>query len=477
VSTLHYNSISLEVLETVECSRRIEYDSANSYLWTRWRIHVRAYYNPFATSYTGQPNQEVAEPGSTPALTDETIRHRLSQSRKKLVYTMAGPGAAPGQPPNLNVLGGFGGTLVILDCPPSTFAGGPGGDQPNYTGGPAADQYICDAAWGPTPIALNIRQIAGLKTWRVEYIIEACVNECYLYYSTPAVLLSHRWRMTSDIDRMGFTTRRVSGSCVFRSDVLRQKNLRPDDVRTALFHPIPMNSVRENVVVVAEEDPARYRYSFTDRECSHNLLVRHVARLEAFAHLHRHLPSTTDVAKSFWRPLLGGAKNLLNILGALEGALPGLAVTVTVRAWGTRKASRALLRNVCQRVLMQKLPDPFLGQGGSVPAYSIDAEAIYDLCGRYVEMRATFGAGMPALVGLFLGQDLDEQFPGLIQDDIDGVMVTADTPGRMAVLGNRSHGTSLEACLSQAIHGPCENPPAPFNSNWREADLPIPGVS
>jgi hypothetical protein len=490
VATLHYSGLSLDVLQTVECSRRVEYDGANSYLWTRWRIHVRCLFNPSATSYIARnQNNPFAIDGSAPSYTDQTIRHQLMLPRQKLIYTMAGPGAVKGGPPALNIdgLGGAGGSLVILECPPAKDP-----DNPNYSGNPGNDRYACDPEGGPTPIACNVRRIDGLRTWHVDYIIECVQNECFNFYSSPAVLLSHRWRMTHDVDRMGFTTRRVQGDCVFRQDALLAAGRNPDSYRNVLLHPIPNNMVRENVVVVADEDPARLRYAFTDRETSHNILNANIARLEAYAVVRR-----GDQAFLAGLPGLGGLLGdpspigvLIALLKGLAGAaidtLPKIGVTVVVRAWGNRKASRLQLRNVAARVLQLKLPklsNTFLGI--NFGPYSTHTETQYDLLGRFVEVRQTAEADIARSFSVYAGTDHDGPFPELIKDDIEGIALTAETAGRMPAAGktdagaaNISRGSYLAACVAQGLQvTACQNPPAPVNQGAVDKLLPIPGVS
>jgi hypothetical protein len=475
VATCAYNGVHIDILRVVACRRRAICDGP-TYLWSEWFVHVKGILNPFATSYNGQPNQEFAAPGSTPALTDETIRHKLMQPRKKLVLTTAGPGPNPGDPPNLNVLGGQGGTLVLLDCPPSTFAGGPGGDLPNFTGGPAADQYLTDAQNGPFPSVYNVVRIDGLKTIHIEFAVTARVNECFSYYSSPAVLLSHRWTQSHNVDRDAMVARTVRGHAIFRSDVLLNMRARPDDFRAALMHPIGRNCERQNVRVVAHEDSCRIDYVFTDQEVSHNLIPAHVSRIEAFATVRRTSPSTTDVATEFWREAARRRRGGGFLGGLIDGILPYLSATLVVRAWGTRRASRRLLRNVASQVFVKKLPDPF-APGSPVPMYSLETEVVYDLMGRYVELRGTMTAALPKRFSISGGADADEVFPDLVGDDIDGVATTADRPGRMAVLGNTSRGTWLEACVAQALQGPCENSGQPVNSGYVDRTLPVPGVS
>lgn len=492
MASLWYNNVSIDILRTVACRRRVVLDGP-TYLWTEWYLHVRGVLNPHATSYLAQlPGDAFAIGGSLPAYTDATIRHQLMQPRKKLIYTAAGPGANPGDPPNLGVtaavegVGGVGGSLVILETPLPLDP-----DAPNFKEGVAGDRYFTDAQNGPFPTIYNVVRVDGIKTIHVEFAVMARVNECFNYYSSPAVLLAHRWTQTHDVDRDGYTRRSVRGHGIFRSDVLQFKG-RPDDFRAALFHPIPQNSERQNVRVVADESNCRLDYSFVDQQVSHNNVVKHVSRVEAFAVSRRSQPSDVGTLKGLFAALLGlrarpGAPggSPSAAASALAGILPFLSATLVVRVWGTRGASRKLLRNVASRVFGLKMPDPFGGFGGvlSFPDYDVDMVWTYDLVGRYVELQGTLTVPLAVPedlteVSLDGTKELDNRFPDLIADDIPGVATVRDTPGRMAVLGNTCRGTWLEQCVAQVLESPCKNPSAPKSVAFtKDVVLPEPGVS
>lgn len=480
MASIWYNGVSIEILRTVACRRRVVLDGP-TYLWSEWFIHVRGVLNPSATSYIARlPGDAFPIEGSLPAYTDATIRHQLMQPRKKLVYTAAGPGPNPGDPPNLDVtaavegVGGVGGSLVILETPLPLDP-----DTPNFTGGPAGDRYFTDAQNGPFPTIYNVVRVDGIKTIHIEFAVMARVNECFNYYSSPAVLLAHRWTQTHDVDRDGYTRRSVRGHAIFRSDVLLNKG-RPDDFRAALFHPISQNSERQNVRVVADESNCRLDYSFVDQQVSHNNVVKHVSRVEAFAVARRSQPSDVGVLKALAAAALGlRARSPLAAASALGGVLPYISATVVVRVWGTRQASRKLLRNVASRVFSLKMPDPF-GGALDLPSYDIDTAWTYDLVGRYVELQGTLTVPLGDLseVSLDGTAELDDVFPNLMTDDIPGVATVRDTPGRMAVQGNTCRGTWLEQCVSQVLEAPCKNPPGPVSVPYtKDVPLPVPGVS
>lgn len=475
MSTLYYNGVAIEVLKTVVCRRRVVLDGP-TYLWSEWYIHVRGLLNPAATSYAGAGGAERPTLGRTPSLTDSTIRHLLAQPRQKLVFTAAPPDPTRPGLPDLNVLQGGGGSLVILDCPETTFAAG--GVAPNFTGSADFDEYFTDAQNGPFPSIYNVVRIDGMRTFHVEFAVTARVNECYNYYSDPAVLLSHRWTESHDVDRDGFTRRSVRGHAVFRSDVLLNLGTHPDDYRAALFHPIARNCQRQNVRVTAHEDGCRLDYSFTDQEVSHYIIPTHVSRIEAFGTIHQTRPNTGDAASGFWKA--AGAllrKSFSGAASALaDGLLPFESGTIVIRVWGTRRASLILLVKVAEKVFLAKMPDIFAGGGPGVPYYGIDSDLTFDFVGKYVELRATVTVPLSkriVLAATTLDADTTS-FPHFADDDIDGVATTADSPGRMAVLGNETRGTMMQMVVAAALQNPCGATPAPGDQGLRTPPLPPP---
>lgn len=480
MSTLHYNGIQIQVVRTLSYTRRAVYDGP-TYLYTRHRIHVQGIFNPAATAYNvgavaGTP---INFPGANPALTDQTIRHQLMQPRGKLVYTAAGP-AADGSPALFR--DGFGGrNLVILDCPPSNDP-----QQPDYTGNPASNRYDCDAAFGPTPVDCTVRQMTGTRTWVVEFVVEASVNECFNYYSQPPVILSHQWRMGHDVDRAGFTRRTVTGHVILRTDVMRQMKVTPDAFRTDIFHPVPDNMVRENIRVTAESPGERLNYSFSDQEVALNLTVKGVAYIEAFARVHLFQPGVSEVAEGIWgavgamaryrQPMYpqraAGTVQALSVAkGVADDILPRLGVGVTVRVWGNPYARRENLCNVAWRVLQIKLPQAFQGQS-SVPNIGIDGVLTMDLVGPYVEMQASFLLGLGPRVGLLLGHGVVEQFPELLDNELGDVGTFQTRPGRAAYSPAVARGTYAEQCVAQVLQSPCRYPQKPANQPALDQSIP-----
>jgi hypothetical protein len=461
VSTLHYNGLQIQVIRTLSYVRRAVYDGP-IYLYTRHRIHVQGIFNPAATAYNvgavaGTP---ITFPGANPALTDQTIRHQLMQPRGKLIYTAAGPDETGSPAIFRDGLGGR--NLVILDCPPSTDPA-----QPDFGGSPGNNRYDCDAAFGPTPIDCTVRQISGTRTWVVEFVIEANVNECFVQYSHPPVILSHRWRMVHDVDRRGFTRRTVMGHVILRTDVMRSMKVSPDAFRTHVFHPIPDNMVRENIRVTAEPDGERLDYSFSDQEVALNLTVQGVAYIEAFARVHLRQPGSSEVTRSFGRPFLSGVQNFGNLIGAVEDAIPRLAVTMNVRVHGTPDAKRVKLRNIAWRVLAIKMPKAFQGPS-QAPNIGLDGVVGVDMVNPYVDMNMTFLTGLGSQVNLLTGGSVAQQFPELWEDEMGDVGTWQTKPGRAAYAPEISRGFYAEQCIAQALQSPCRYPGLALNQDAQD---------
>jgi hypothetical protein len=474
MSTLYYNGIHVDVVQTVSYDRRIVYDGP-TYLWTKHRIHVRGVFNPAATSYglagamlpDPAPPPLVRQPGSNASWTDTLVRHYLAQPRKKLIYTAAAAVQGNGRPDVFaDGKNGDGGSLVILDCPPSLSP-----DFPNFSTDSSRDVYKTDANNGPLPLACNVRQVSGVKTFLVEFVVEACVNECFNYYRFPTVMLSHRWTSTHDVDRHGFTTRHVRGHAVFRSDVLLDLKLRPDGFRAYLSHPIPTNFQRTNVRAVQHEDGNRVDYQFVDREQPLNLRYSNVTQVEAFVHLGQNTPPPERGLEAGLSSVIGAARRgrRSGLIGAatatVSGMLPHSTVNVTVRAWGNRAVNRTFLLLTCQRVLAIKFPqiwgaDPSLKSN----MYGANVGIGVDLVKPYVEINAFLVA--PKIANLIQnifggGSDLQSRFPQVFDDGLHPVAQYPDEVGRGIIPQFPERGTHLGTLVAQALDSPCRTPSDP----------------
>jgi hypothetical protein len=462
MSTLFYNGITLELVKTLGYQRRFEMDG-HAYLWTRHRLVVQGVYNPRATSYSGpDPGAPAATPGCAPPCTDAAIRHRLSQPQKKLIYSAApAPAATVALPP---------GSPVVLDCPPSLDP-----NAPNFSTNTNLDRYFTDANNGPRPFHLNLREMLGLKTWFVEFGVECCVNECYRPFGKPPILLAHMWRMRSDMDRDGFTTRHVSGHYVFRTDALLDNLATPDDFRDVLAHPIPPNFERRGVVCEQNEEGNRVDYQFLDREVSHNITVRNVTRIEAYVQAGQAIPSPEGAARNFVNELIRGGGPALRGASAraLVGLLPVGSVRLVVRVWGNRNARRTSLLDTAARVVAVKFPQGIESRQNRGP-FAEDVDVTMDLMGRYVQVEATYTAGpFGNALTVASGAQLGDVFPELFDMEVGDVATRSERPGRAPVPGTITRGTYLGALVAQLLKTSCRNPSYPPNHTpYNETQLP-----
>jgi hypothetical protein len=470
MATLSWNGIDLQQPQTLRYDRRVRRDGP-TYLWDEHTLHVKALYHPGQTSYTTAGNAAalVAAPGNNPSETDSNIRHQLSQPRGHLVYSTAGNDAAGAPALFLDGLAAPGGSLLVIDCPPSKNA-----VNPDRTNNPAGQVYLTDCAGGPFLLGSHIRQIS-MRTWEVELLIRCSINECYNYYSTPTPLLSHRWTMQEDVDREGFGVRRVKGHAIFRMDRLvelsHQNPARTiDDYREALGQFVPTNYQRVAIHTRLHEDGNRIDYHLTDREMSHNILNNNVTWIQARARVIQNVPSIDEAAQAALKAAIGVImKQPLTVIRSALSVFPRVQFLFAIRVWGHRHSTRALLLDAAKKVLVIKFP-AWNGQQGIIGER---VEHDFDLMGRFVGLYASFRMGPMATLGDLLGDGLQQKFQELLQDDVGDVATTADRDGRVA-LANLTRGSSLEKLVAAALGSPCQKPGVAHLDKWPTGDVPIP---
>jgi hypothetical protein len=395
---LTYNSIPMTVLHTpVPPSREVVKSPDDStYLFTRWKIRVIAQLNPQHLSFSrGDPWTEppVPTPGNAAATSDRALRHRLMQPRGVLILE------DDSQPP-----------IVILRAP--------------------NEGQVTDCQNGPMPTFFHIRSFMG-KTWVVEFAIEACVNE----NENRPVLLSHRWRITHDVDQDFLSTTVHEGECQFDTARLQELGHFPDMYRGALFPYIPKGFRREAPQVVITEEGSRLLYRVVDRQTpglNQNLTntvdqsgPTIATRIEAFQRCGwaRGSPSqNAAIANGLWNTYSNGLPSLLSGAQNVAGgggpfAIAGLGVgqvqtfnnafqqsntpqfhnEVTVRAWGNGTHKRAGLLATCMRICLARLIPSNATPGFYLTGISVSATA--ELTGKFIELTAVRRSG-PEAVGL-----------------------------------------------------------------------------
>lgn len=471
MTTLRYNGVQLEVVQVANHEKTPIWDGP-TYLYTRHVLRARCVYNPKTTSYRleGVGQAPLSTSDELPAVTARAIRHTLLQARRTLTLHV--------------------GNTETLISPPRTDwfqAGSP--------------QYTVDSNNGPVPLGCVVTSIHGTKTFLVDFAIQTDINECQQATNLPATLISHRWTMSHSVDPDYYTTRTIKGRAIFRSDILRQRNLQPDDFRSFLFHPIPNGFRRDGIQVVADPAGNVLEYIVTDRELGlhvNDTNAPGLTRIEAFVTrssvssqwveenlnnrilppLHLNIPP----AIGFWPGGLGPVGGILEsvwegfdkairqapvwasgliqnipVVGGLASGItpPHTQYTVVAKAWGNKNSKKRDLERVVRNILISQMPiDPKTAQRTKFGVRSISINA--DLVGKYVEGRLElkFGPLGAAFDGVQTFAELSENEsipPNILPDGAN-----IKPPGN-----EDARGTYLERVIAAALADPCGEQEAP----------------
>lgn len=300
-SQVSYNDIDIEI-NRVRCARKAIIENGH-YLYTRHVIHCVGVFNPEATAYKiGQDGPVVAGNNSSglPALTDVAVRNHLMRPRKKLYYIV--------------------GEDTVLESPWAQD-----------------EKQTCDDNNGPKPIACDVVQVHGRKTFIIEFIVQTDIDEQRLFPSEIGgagiqdVMLSNAYEQEDDLDEHFFLTRITRGAAVFSTGVLqaidngfyqldgKKTTGDPDRFRKGINRlvPVPPFCKRENFRYHVNRDNNTLTYSFVDREQAFNLNVKaypNIAEIRAHQTIYEERPDELDV---FMNKLKGAA------LGSIAGGFLG----------------------------------------------------------------------------------------------------------------------------------------------------------
>ena len=429
---LTYNGVTIEEpFHTLLYSKDVKLDpSGTDYLYTVFRLHVRGIYNPEST---------VSGAGAPPT-TDIAIRHALLTPRSTLIYSQH---ALNGQ------------ASVVFTSP----SGATGVDAHN----------------GPIPLALNVTQVIGTKSWVIEYAIETYINENTA--ATKSVLLSHRWRMEESIDQDYFTTRTITGRAIFRTDRLATLSAVPDDFRTYMAHPIPGGFRRESIHVAASEDGSELDYHLVDRQQASICIRFGVSRIEATHTAGVTVPGLERIVSA----AIGDIAALGSALGKVGSAhdapgtfrnsaraysnLPSMQTwgnmpirfdIVEVRVWGDPSSLRKVLTNVAMVVALGRFSEV------QTTVATKNLTVMHDLMGKFVSVRLELMSGplqTAAPIGAGGTPLVLNAFPD--SDDLSqiAVSITSGAAQSPPPLGdNLSIGTYLARMAAQALSDPNDVP-------------------
>jgi hypothetical protein len=424
-TTLVYNDVEIDVIETVVYDKRPFYDSRKAYLWTVVTLVVRGWFNPDATSFVFNPDGDPVEvPRQLGAKTDTVVRHALSQPRGQLTYTIGGQ--------------------VVLDSPGIDISGGQGDTDMNN--GP-------EIIGSPKVLAVH-----GSKTLHIEFGAITYINESPLFAlsTEPPGLLAHNWSRSEYIDSDYRSTIRTEGRAYFNEQILEATtggiaagaipaNYVPDDWRNYLFHPVPVGFKRTNIQVLAQEDGTALAYSFEDKEVDISIVQAGITDIKCILTIGAGRPDIItgstlagfDLVNDAIDSVLGNPSAAVIAARAAARAAAQLAVktanrliplmpfsirigeqpipytsgNVVTEVWGTNGTARTFLSSVAYTIADQCFRN-FANDGvfGARNLYTLDVSETWDMMGTYVRLQmGLYGSGVggisstgtPVLTNLF----------------------------------------------------------------------------
>lgn len=536
MSAIYYGGLKIQVVETQRWDRTPIYQAGWAYKYTRHVLRVRGIIDPSTTSYVpaggGIP---VFQRGVQGNQTDRLIRQFLMQPRLQLVFAV-GEILANGTPTNVIDRNGGIQNSLALACPFGPSGGTeaairtpvinpvlttvPGGSKPSSQQGKSG-LYITDCNNGPIPLSCNVWRIVGTSNYGVEFEIQCDTNEWTTFFSKPPILLAQTWESNIEIDGdNGLSTRTINGEATFRRDVLEQQQVRPDDFRAILMHPIPPGFRRARLFVGQLDDGCTLKYRIIDQETDRGEYHRNIQRVQAWCEVGFDYVNVFGAAGHFtslvggWGQrganistrILGAGGKAAGAIGALAGVgaavtatalaiMPSSSIRAVVRTHGNKRATIKYLRNVAERILFLRLGQPNFAFHSVVQherytwAGSRTAEVSWDIkiSGPVNAYNALFKFDLPnqPVDGEGVGGALFRQmFPNARElntvevagnnDDIAaGTLVLDGRTGPQAVLKGftatvgagasegRNFGSYLQAAAAQALWFSTINPPAP----------------
>lgn len=389
---IFYANIELKVSKVVKWSMRaVRTEDTMEYLYTHLHIGVRCVVNPAALSAVSANGSDTptVQTGEVPAVTVAAIKDRILQDRK---------------------------SLVIVDELANTVIQSPSLDAINN------QVPECDARGGPLPIAFEVLEIIGTKTFMAYFEIETWYVNCA---TRTSPLLSHRWEETREVDSKIYTTRTVVGEVRFRKDALIAYGYQPDDYAWWVSANIPDNFRRTGIKYAQSSDGLTLSYVLTDVEQPRNIINSAVADFEG---------------------------NYSVGFDQIENAFPARFEMCTIEVWGHRRTSRETLIDVVVQAANQMFNNPLNPGIPFIHPYS--CLLTVGLKDRYAKIECKWQAGgaINGLINMFAGNSVRQKALNAIGNNPH--WTDANQPGK----GPRYRGTYLYRMVAQILRGECARP-------------------
>jgi len=341
---LQYGPIKINLVHVKEYKREPMYADKEQthYLYTRHTLSIEG-----VIAQDNEVNLNTFEVAEDAIEVDVIIKHFLTQPRQKLTYVV--------------------GSTILLDSP--------------------EDGQVIDCTNGPKPKGFTIHKINGINSTQVSFTITTDVNDAHLFGAPKYAVLSNSYTMEHIIDQDYYTARKVSGLIHFRTDVMLDENISPDDFRELINIPTPPTMKRDLVKCRLHPGSMKMEYSFLDRETHFHLDTRsvgqadgytnniflpnmkNITRLEITQGVSNMSPTIYSAAQEAYKgaerttidkgPLEGQINRWLvagNVLTGIGAAIPVNEETLSIQVYGNNLSDKHELEYLIYYIVQKKLP-------------------------------------------------------------------------------------------------------------------------
>lgn len=311
---------------------------------------------------------------------ESTVRHFLTQPRLKLQYVIGG----------------------------KTLLESPVGDD------------VVDCSNGPKPLAFTIQKINGVNTANISFTIQTDLQESHLWGGAKFAVLANSYSMEHIIDHDLYSIRKVTGVVQFRSDVLLNNDLSPDDFREIINIPTPDSMKRDLIKCRLMPDSLKMEYSFIDREVHFRLdnsvyddkvkqaptlgssaikmakiysaqccplpeapypFMKNITRVSVIQNINIvHTDPLASATSAVTNPASGFMGKLMQGASVAGTAIPQIEENLTVQVYGNNFSEKKDLEYCALFIMQQRMPNNW--EAGT---YSFSLEE--DVIGSFVTLR------------------------------------------------------------------------------------------
>ena len=367
---LEYGPIKINLVHVKEYKREPMYADKEQthYIYTRHTLSIEG-----VVAQDNEVNKKTFKVAEDAIEVDVILKHFLTQPRQRLKYVVGGEEHG-----------------ILLESP-------------------ELGQDI-DCTNGPKPKGYTIHKVNGINSIQVSFTITTDVNDAHLFGAPKYAVLSNSYTMEHIIDQDYYTARKVSGLIHFRTDVMIDENLSPDDFRELINIPTPPTMKRDLVKCRLHPGSMKMEYSFLDRETHFHIDTRsngqmnyidkvfmpnmkNITRLEITQGVSNMSPTpysaAQDAYKGAERTTIDKGKNegqinrwlvAGNVLTGVGALLPVNEESLNIQVYGNNLSDKHELEYLIYYIVQKKLPY-------SLSAGKYDFKLEIDSMGSYARIQ------------------------------------------------------------------------------------------